>query len=1100
MKIVITILLIISIISLAQGIQKNKEIEKIDLQQIFSIIKNELNSEAKSKIGGDLKWELGNLFELNLKKEDVEIVPFNKYKNNKEIQEMMKKYNIKIKKASPETKAKLIDLINKANIKRIRKTNKRYIYLYYKGDKIYISGLLLLKSDINKIDMKKRIKEIKLLQDEGVIIRNDSFKKYNEFSVFIPIDKFVRVMNLDLIKKFKSDRTLNPHLDASIPEIGANEIWNKGLKGEGTIIGIIDDGIDLGHNDFQIAAGNTRILYLWDQTTTGVPPEGYSYGNECNKSQIDAGECSQQPECNIGHGTHTAGIAAGNGSLSSGTYTGVSPNADIIYVKIESEAATSKVWDAIQYLINKANSLGKPIAISLSYGSQSGPHDGFADLDWLIDQSLNENSSGISLAISAGNDGNTNLHTDALVCPKGAGSFDYSTISSVGFPWYTSQYNFQYAPDLVYEFYYPANKNINVRVGIPALLDDTPPLNCDNFYSLNWYTLYFRFTPEIDNIFTEDSKPNSYGIIYGLQRGYLGGLWDFCDTPVGDILKANEKYARFIIYRETDCSQLNNSHAGISRCGAAYSPGGCDYHLDNELPPGVDAIYILITPATDNDIYPREGTPPLGCGSNNKALTCANDLWHCAINQTGEYPCPLGDIPLTIDIQFDEKEPTAADPYGDGGCYNNCNSYISNCNGLPEINSPQTELEGWINNSTRGWFITWKDADGIPLPELCNDPVYGSIMQGDSRQCIAEPASAYSAIAVAAYTTKLDGCDNTDDPVGNRPEWSSTGPLRDGSPASSWQKPEISAPGESIASAKPLCVSANCPVLSNYQLMSGTSMSAAHVAGSASLLLQCCPQLTLGIIKNLLDSNALDAGNPGFDYEWGWGKLRTYSAYSDLLPQFNGIRKALPISPTQIELKWESAIVDECPISAKYDIFRIQGGCPFTPSLNNRIASDVQSTNYIDNDLLPLTKYSYIVRAVIGDKCSEENNVCLTAITPSGPPGEVPQKSGSGVPLLISKSGTNLIISWGAPLGSCGPINYGIYRGIIGDYYSHTLIDCYDDLHDRIEVIPSDTGNYYFLVVARTSTKEGSYGKNSSGIERPKGIETCVPVQDLSPC
>jgi len=119
----------------------------------------------------------------------------------------------------------------------------------------------------------------------------------------------------------------------------------------------------------------------------------------------------------------------------------------------------------------------------------------------------------------------------------------------------------------------------------------------------------------------------------------------------------------------------------------------------------------------------------------------------------------------------------------------------------------------------------------------------------------------------------------------------------------------------------------------------------------------------------------------------------------------------------------------------------------------------------------------------------------------TAPPGEVPMKNGSGNPLLITKSGNNLILSWSAPGGNCIPTDYGIYRGNIGEYYSHTQIDCYDDGPDYLqETIPSDVGSYYFIIVARTDTVEGSYGKNSNGTERPVGITKCVANQNLNPC
>ena len=52
------------------------------------------------------------------------------------------------------------------------------------------------------------------------------------------------------------------------------------LRGEGTIIAIIDTGIDYTLDIFRDATGNSRILAIWDQEDqTGEAPEGFLYGS-----------------------------------------------------------------------------------------------------------------------------------------------------------------------------------------------------------------------------------------------------------------------------------------------------------------------------------------------------------------------------------------------------------------------------------------------------------------------------------------------------------------------------------------------------------------------------------------------------------------------------------------------------------------------------------------------------------------------------------------------------------------------------------------------------------------------------------------------------
>lgn len=79
----------------------------------------------------------------------------------------------------------------------------------------------------------------------------------------------------------------------------------------------------------------------------------------------------------------------------------------------------------------------------------------------------------------------------------------------------------------------------------------------------------------------------------------------------------------------------------------------------------------------------------------------------------------------------------------------------------------------------------------------------------------------------------------------------------------------ISAPGVSIASTYPD---------RRYSSMSGTSMASPHVAGVVGLLKSINPSLTLQQIKDIIQSTAVDLGDPGFDFYYGNGLLNANSA------------------------------------------------------------------------------------------------------------------------------------------------------------------------------------------------------------------------------
>lgn len=108
-------------------------------------------------------------------------------------------------------------------------------------------------------------------------------------------------------------------------------------------------------------------------------------------------------------------------------------------------------------------------------------------------------------------------------------------------------------------------------------------------------------------------------------------------------------------------------------------------------------------------------------------------------------------------------------------------------------------------------------------------------------------------------------------------------------------------------------------------------------------------------------------------------------------------------------------------------------------------------------------------------------------------PGTVPPT------IMVNKSSItvgDLTIRW-SPSSSAGAEDYGIYEGSIGTWYSHYSIDCHDDSSDLTEEITPASGDRYYLVVALNPNDEGSYGTDSSNVERPQGTSPCRATQGL---
>lgn len=246
--------------------------------------------------------------------------------------------------------------------------------------------------------------------------------------------------------------TSRPLLDETVAEMRVP--WKKppGFmgKGAGVIIAIIDTGIDIFHESFRTTSG-TRILELWDQSaTTGgsAPPAGFpQIGRVYTAAHINAGISAGPPFASIdsnGHGTHVAGIAAGNGAQDDrcsfpGHYIGVAPLADLVVVKaIALPAGSSEDTRAALRWCAQASARhgGKPVVINCSWGSDLGAHDGNDYDDISVDRILRPSGTpiptGLAVVVAAGNEGNGTTHDSGTLQP--AGQVGASTTVSFDMP------------------------------------------------------------------------------------------------------------------------------------------------------------------------------------------------------------------------------------------------------------------------------------------------------------------------------------------------------------------------------------------------------------------------------------------------------------------------------------------------------------------------------------------------------------------------------------------------------------------------------------------------------------------------------------------
>lgn len=296
----------------------------------------------------------------------------------------------------------------------------------------------------------------------------------NVMTARIPLRSVAALQQLAGLERAQLAQPVTFQSNVSTHEIGADQLWgssppnypSNGITGKRVVIGIVDTGIDPKHQDFRTAAG-TRVKYLWDQNLgfTAPPPSGFTYGSEYTQAAINAGQFGGG-DVN-GHGTHVAGVAAGNGRGTGNgkpayTYLGIAPEADLVVVNLrygtDGSVTDDKVLDGVRYVFQRAAALGEPAVVLLSVSKSTGPHDGQDPLDLGISALTGP---GKIVCAAAGNYGGLSRHAEWSSSSAGqTGNITFSV------PPYTPS---PVAADYVQaEAWYDANANYSVSVITPS--------------------------------------------------------------------------------------------------------------------------------------------------------------------------------------------------------------------------------------------------------------------------------------------------------------------------------------------------------------------------------------------------------------------------------------------------------------------------------------------------------------------------------------------------------------------------------------------------------------------------------------------------------
>lgn len=202
------------------------------------------------------------------------------------------------------------------------------------------------------------------------------------------------------------------------------------LQGENVLIGFLDTGIDYTNPVFRNLDGTTRIEAIWDQTIQdGEKPEGFLYGSEYTRAQIDEALKSENPKEIVasedadGHGTFMASVAAGGANVEN-QFLGAAPQSDIVMVKLKQAKPYLKeyyfikedavcyqendIMIALEYLDQMAIKRNKPLVICIALGTNMGGHDTTTPLAGVLE--MYAGGPGRAIVIGGGNEANQRHH------------------------------------------------------------------------------------------------------------------------------------------------------------------------------------------------------------------------------------------------------------------------------------------------------------------------------------------------------------------------------------------------------------------------------------------------------------------------------------------------------------------------------------------------------------------------------------------------------------------------------------------------------------------------------------------------------------------
>jgi subtilisin family serine protease len=223
----------------------------------------------------------------------------------------------------------------------------------------------------------------------------------------IPTESFIDVISTQEIVRIASgERILQAQNNEGATTTNADDVWTLGFDGTDVEVAVLDSGLDS----------------FYDGTDM---PSTYEKKDYSAYPTLD--DNVENTHGRTGHGTHVAGSVLGRGSLSSsntgnggGAYSGIAPDADLCFLKIEHDTNGGASSAAINGAMTDAVNVYDSDIITMSYGGWSTYHDGSDSMCQTADWCYNQ---GVPVFVSAGNDANDNRHYSGTIAASSTTGF-----------------------------------------------------------------------------------------------------------------------------------------------------------------------------------------------------------------------------------------------------------------------------------------------------------------------------------------------------------------------------------------------------------------------------------------------------------------------------------------------------------------------------------------------------------------------------------------------------------------------------------------------------------------------------------------------------